>query len=106
MSEALGMHPFWESRRFTGILHDSEYVVLRRCDVEALIEEHALDEDPFWRPLPLEVKVPRCVCGSRSLYAEEPPRLGPHHQAACSRWLPPNWLPTTSQRLVPLENTE
>jgi hypothetical protein len=30
--------------------------------------------------------VPSCSCGSRALYAEDPPRLGPHHQMSCARW--------------------
>lgn len=29
------------------------YVVLRRSDAEALNEEHAIFDDPFWRPLDL-----------------------------------------------------
>jgi hypothetical protein len=27
-----------------------------------------------------------CSCGSVALYAEDPPRLGPHHYRSCSRW--------------------
>lgn len=30
-----------------------------------------------------------CSCGSCSLYAEDPPRLGPHHYASCSRFRSP-----------------
>ena len=31
---------------------------------------------------------PTCSCGSVALYAEDPPRTGPHHQRSCARWHP------------------
>lgn len=36
-----------------GVPDGAEYVVLRRSDVEALVEEYAIDHASFWRPLPL-----------------------------------------------------
>jgi hypothetical protein len=65
------------------------YLVLHRADAEALIEEHALADDPFWRPIErATVTLPPCTCGSIALYAEEPPRMGDHHAQACQRWEP------------------
>lgn len=35
---------------------------------------------------PQEQSIPLCSCGNVALYAEDPPRLGPHHNAVPVSW--------------------